>query len=175
MKDPGEDERRTTSLDQSVNEEDYQSLIGYGSKFWSGLTSESISFLGDVEKREAMDILETMSKDRILTHNQIISGKVILAKFEESGLTIDEIKEKSSLINDKTQNKSFTVYQRIAKLTDSDWKAISILANRVFDEKQAKVISKIANMRDRKKAKPNELSLVNEALDTINKRFNKEF
>ena len=175
MKDKDEDDRRNASLDQSVNEEDYQALIGYGSKFWSGLTSESITFLGDLEKREALDILETMSKDRILSHNQIISAKVIIAKYEESGLTIDEIKEKSSLINDKTQNKSFTIYQRIARLTDSDWKAISILANRVFDEKQAKVVTKIANMRDRKKAKPNELSLVNDALDNINRRFNKEF
>ena len=175
LKAQGEDEQRRSTVESSVNEESYQRIIGYGSKFWSGLTSESIDFLDQTEKSQALEILEAMSKDRILTEGQISFANAILAKFEESGLSVDSVKEKSSLINDKTQNKSFTVYQRIVKLSDSDWKAISILASRVCEPNQARAISRLANMRDRKKAKPNELALVNEALDIINKRFNKEF
>ncbi len=173
LKVPGEDEQRSSAIKSSFNKESHQRIIGYGSKFWSGLAY--VDFLDQTEKDVAHEILEAVSKDKILSEGQLSFANAILTKFNESGLSIESVKEKSSLINDKTQNRAFSVYQRIIKLDDSDWKAVSILASRVCEPNQARAISRLANMKDRKKAKLNELLQVNDALDIINKRFNKDF
>ena len=170
-----EDAERAAAAFTEVNEEEQTKIVKYGSKFWSGLASPSIDLLDNEEKQLALDIAERITKEQILSEKQILAAQSILDKFEESSLEIDDVKEMSSLMTDKTENAALPAYQRIAKLSESDWGAIVLFAGRVCDQKSAKCISKVAKMADKRKAKAGDLRTVCEILDIINEKYQKEF
>ena len=175
FKSANEDAERKNSLVASVDEENYRMIISYGSKFWNGLTSDKVDFLDAHEKNDAMDIAERITREQILTEKQIPAAEAILEKFNATQFSIDDIKGLSSLIADKTDNGLFSVYQRIMRLSDSDWSSVAIMAGRICDSKHAKSVSRVSKMADKKKAKASDLAMINEVLDQINAKFGKAF
>ena len=174
-KSTNEDAERKNSLVASVDEENYRRIISYGSKFWSGLASDKVDFLDTHEKNDAMDIAERITREQILTEKQIPAAEAIIEKFNATQYSIDDIKGLSSLIADKTDNGLFSVYQRIMKLSDSDWSSVAIMAGRICDSKHAKSVTRVSKMADKKKAKASDLAMINEVLDQINAKFGKDF
>ena len=122
-----------------------------------------------------MDIAERITREQILTEKQIPAAEAIIEKFHATQYSIDDIKGLSSLIADKTDNGLFSVYQRIMKLSDSDWSSVAIMAGRICDSKHAKSVTRVSKMADKKKAKASDLAMINEVLDQINAKFGKDF
>ena len=170
-----EDTDRAAALVSGVNEEEHKKIVQFGSKFWSGLASPDIDFLSEQEKQVSIGITESIAREQILSEKQIYSALEIIDKFEQTSLTPDDIRAKSSLMTDKTENDAFSAYQRIVKLTDSDWNSIVVYADRVCDKKTSKCIAKVSKMADKRKAKASDLKVVNDILDEINKRYHKEY
>lgn len=175
FKEAEENEARLAEMVSSIDEEAHNRIVQYGSKFWSGLYHSDLSFLEQPEKLEAVEIAECIAKEQILTDKQISSAKSILAKFEASSVSVDEIKAKSSLVVDKTENAAITAYQRVAKLTDKDWANIVVFAKRICDDKTAKCINKVSKMADKRKAKATDLKAISDILDQINSKYHKDF
>ena len=113
--------------------------------------------------------------ERLLSNRLIETGKIIIDHFLSSGISIDEIKEKSALLTDKKENKTFDIHAKILRLTSNDWAALKVLVGRTCDERHAKALIKVANMADKASAKTALLILVDEAIDAIEKKFNRKF
>ena len=172
---PNEDNQRVDANSIHISKEDHDYISGFGSKFWSGLSSGAFDFVSTREREIATDITSCLMNERLLSNRLIETGKIIIDHFLSSGISIDEIKEKSALLTDKKENKTFDIHAKILRLTSNDWAALKVLVGRTCDERHAKALIKVANMADKASAKTALLILVDEAIDAIEKKFNRKF
>ena len=66
---------------------------------------------------------------------------------------------------------SSELFRRIQKLTDDNWTTVRLLAGRICDESDAKIVKKIAAQKDRSKLTFKQLAVVCRTLDLINEKF----
>jgi len=118
-----------------------------------------------------LQIVQAMTSNKQLSQVLVFEAKQMLKKFAESGMSQDDVIALSSRKTIRKEKDSAAMFKRIQKLTDENWTTVRILAGRICDESDAKIVKKIAAQKDRSKLTFKQLTVVCRTLDLINEKF----
>lgn len=172
MKASNEDAERLESLQCTVSDEDRERVIKPGAKFWAGLMSYHEQFPPKASDKMS-EIFQSLSSNRIPNDQLIERGLHYLSIVEELGLTVDEVKSRSSIKDEALDISIVSKKTRIEKALSTDAAIIEGLAERCIDKSKCKILWSFINTK--KKHSINDYNIVCEILDTINRRFNRNY
>lgn len=158
-------------IGRNISEVERKEVERFGIQFWDGLSRLGTDLFTELEYQLMQQIVQSFTTGKQLTLVQIFEGKQLLKKYEESGISKETIIEKSQIKSSRKDKDSVAMFKRIQKLTDENWTTVRILAGRVCEENDAKIVKKIASQKDRSKLTFKQLSVVCRALDQINEKF----
>lgn len=158
-------------MGRNITETERKDVERFGTQFWDGLSRLGTDLFTELEYQLMQQIAQSFTTGKQLTLVQIYEGKQLIKKFESSGISKDDVLEKSVIKSSRKEKDSVAMFKRIQKLTDDNWTTVRLLAGRICDESDAKIIKKIAAQKDRSKLTFKQLAVVCRTLDLINEKF----
>jgi hypothetical protein len=156
---------------KGITEKERKEVEKPGAQFWDGLSRLSTDLYTELEYKTMTQIVQALTSNKQLTPVLIFEGRQMLRKFETSDLNKDDIIAKSTIKPVLKEKDSSELFRRIQKLTDDNWTTVRLLAGRICDESDAKIVKKIAAQKDRSKLTFKQLAVVCRTLDLINEKF----
>lgn len=156
---------------KGLTEKERKEVEKPGAQFWDGLSRLNTDLYSELEYKTMVQIVQTLTSSKQLSSVQIFEGQQLLKKFNESGLSKEDILAKSTIKSSRKEKDSKELFKRIQKLTDDNWTTVKLLAGRICDANDAKIVRKIAAQKDRSKLTFKQLSVVCRTLDLINEKF----
>ena len=117
------------------------------------------------------EIRQALLGSKMLTSVLVFEARQILKKFNELGVSKEEIANRSNIKATRKDKDSTAMFKRIQDLTEEDWTKIRAVVSRVCEEADAKIVKKLALQKDRSKLTFKQLTVVFRALDSINEKF----
>lgn len=170
FKSKNEDEIRTSVSDEKT-EEERKEIEKYGVAFWDGLSKLGNDIYNDSEKKTIKQVVSSMTNNKQMSQVLVFEAKQLLIKFDESGLTEDEVISKSNKRNIRKEKDSAELYKRIQNLTEDNWLQIRLLVARACNEEDTKIVRKVVAQKDRSKLTYKQLTVVSKAIDLIKDKF----
>ena len=156
---------------REITDKERKEVEKYGVAFWDGLSKLSGNLYSEIESKTMLQIVQAMTSNKQLSQVLVFEAKQMLKKFAESGMSQDYVIALSSRKTIRKEKDSAAMFKRIQKLTDENWTTVRILAGRICDESDAKIVKKIAAQKDRSKLTFKQLTVVCRTLDLINEKF----
>lgn len=156
---------------REITDKERKEVEKYGVAFWDGLSKLSGNLYSEIESKTMLQIVQAMTSNKQLSQVLVFEAKQMLKKFAESGMSQDDVIALSSRKTIRKEKDSAAMFKRIQKLTDENWTTVRILAGRICDESDAKIVKKIAAQKDRSKLTFKQLTVVCRTLDLINEKF----
>ncbi len=158
-------------MGRNITENERKDVERLGVQFWDGLSRLDTELFTELEYQLMQQIVQSFTTGKQLTPVQIYEGKQLIKKFEESGISKEDIMNKSTIKSSRKEKDSVAMFKRIQKLTDENWTTIRLCVGRICDESDAKIVKKIAAQKDRSKLTFKQLTVVCRTLDLINEKF----
>ena len=158
-------------MGRNITEAERKDVERLGAQFWDGLSRLGIDLFTELEYQLMQQMVQSFTTGKQLTPVQIYEGKQLIKKFENSNISKDDVLEKSVVKSSRKEKDSVAMFKRIQKLTDDNWTTVRLLAGRICDESDAKIVKKIAAQKDRSKLTYKQLAVVCRTLDLINEKF----
>lgn len=158
-------------MGRNITENERKDVERLGVQFWDGLSRLDTELFTELEYQLMQQIVQSFTTGKQLTSVQIYEGKQLIKKFEESGISKEDIMNKSTIKSSRKEKDSVAMFKRIQKLTDENWTTIRLCVGRICDESDAKIVKKIAAQKDRSKLTFKQLTVVCRTLDLINEKF----
>jgi hypothetical protein len=158
-------------MGRNITETERKDVERLGVQFWDGLSRLGTDLFTELEYQLMQQIAQSFTTGKQLTLVQIYEGKQLIKKFENSNISKDDVLEKSVIKSSRKEKDSLAMFKRIQKLTDDNWTTVRLLAGRICDESDAKIVKKIAAQKDRSKLTFKQLAVVCRTLDLINEKF----
>ena len=156
---------------REITDKERKEVEKYGVAFWDGLSKLSGNLYSEIESKTMLQIVQAMTSNKQLSQVLVFEAKQMLKKFAESGMSQDDVIALSSRKTIRKEKDSAAMFKRIQKLTDENWTTVRILAGRICDESDAKIVKKITAQKDRSKLTFKQLTVVCRTLDLINEKF----
>lgn len=157
---------------KSITEKERKEIERLGASFWDGLSRIGMEGLfTEMECKTMNEIVRQMTSGKQLTPVLVFEGHQMLKKYNDSGLSKDDVVSKSKLRANRKEKDSTALFARIQKISENDWTTIRLVAGRACDEADAKIVKKVAAQKDRTKLTFKQLTVVCRALDQINEKF----
>ena len=171
LKRPDEEKARKLAS-KSDNENERKEVESYGAAFWDGLYGfTEYDIFTDNERKIMSEIRQALLGSKMLTSVLVFEARQILKKFNELGVSKEEIANRSNIKATRKDKDSTAMFKRIQDLTEEDWTKIRAVVSRVCEEADAKIVKKLALQKDRSKLTFKQLTVVCRALDSINEKF----
>ena len=171
LKRPDEEKARKLAS-KSDNENERKEVESYGASFWDGLYGfTEYDIFTDNERKIMSEIRQALLGSKMLTSVLVFEARQILKKFNELGVSKEEIANRSNIKATRKDKDSTAMFKRIQDLTEEDWTKIRAVVSRVCEEADAKIVKKLALQKDRSKLTFKQLTVVCRALDSINEKF----
>lgn len=171
LKRPDEEKARKLAS-KSDNENERKEVESYGAAFWDGLYGfTEYDIFTDNERKIMSEIRQALLDSKMLTSVLVFEARQILKKFNELGVSKEEIANRSNIKATRKDKDSTAMFKRIQDLTEEDWTKIRAVVSRVCEEADAKIVKKLALQKDRSKLTFKQLTVVCRALDSINEKF----
>lgn len=158
-------------MGRNITENERKDVERLGVQFWDGLSRLDTELFTELEYQLMQQIVQSFTTGKQLTPVQIYEGKQLIKKFEDSGISKEDIMNKSTIKSSRKEKDSVAMFKRIQKLTDENWTTIRLCVGRICDESDAKIVKKIAAQKDRSKLTFKQLTVVCRTLDLINEKF----
>lgn len=158
-------------MGRNITENERKDVERLGVQFWDGLSRLNTELFTELEYQLMRQIVQSFTTGKQLTPVQIYEGKQLIKKFEDSGISKEDIMNKSTIKSSRKEKDSVAMFKRIQKLTDENWTTIRLCVGRICDESDAKIVKKIAVQKDRSKLTFKQLTVVCRTLDLINEKF----
>lgn len=158
-------------MGRNITENERKDVERLGVQFWDGLSRLDTELFTELEYQLMQQIVQSFITGKQLTPVQIYEGKQLIKKFEDSGISKEDIMNKSTIKTSRKEKDSVAMFKRIQKLTDENWTTIRLCVGRICDESDAKIVKKIAAQKDRSKLTFKQLTVVCRTLDLINEKF----
>lgn len=158
-------------MGRNITENERKDVERLGVQFWDGLSRLDTELFTELEYQLMQQIVQSFTTGKQLTPVQIYEGKQLIKKFEDSGISKEDIMNKSTIKSSRKEKDSVAMFKRIQKLTDENWTTIRLCVGRICDESDAKIVKKIAVQKDRSKLTFKQLTVVCRTLDLINEKF----
>ena len=158
-------------MGRNITENERKDVERLGVQFWDGLSRLDTELFTELEYQLMQQIVQSFTTGKQLTPVQIYEGKQLIKKFEDSGISKEDIMNKSTIKSSRKEKDSVAMFKRIQKLTDENWTTIRLCVGRICDECDAKIVKKIAVQKDRSKLTFKQLTVVCRTLDLINEKF----
>ena len=158
-------------MGRNITENERKDVERLGVQFWDGLSRLDTELFTELEYQLMQQIVQSFTTGKQLTPVQIYEGKQLIKKFEDSGISKEDIMNKSTIKSSRKEKDSVAMFKRIQKLTDENWTTIRLCVGRICDESDAKIMKKIAAQKDRSKLTFKQLTVVCRTLDLINEKF----
>lgn len=171
LKRPDEEKARKLAS-KSDNENERKEVESYGAAFWDGLYGfTEYDIFTDNERKIMSEIRQALLGSKMLTSVLVFEARQILKKFNELGVSKEEIANRSNIKATRKDKDSTAMFKCIQDLTEEDWTKIRAVVSRVCEEADAKIVKKLALQKDRSKLTFKQLTVVCRALDSINEKF----
>ncbi len=158
-------------MGRNITESERKDVERLGVQFWDGLSRLDTELFTEIEYQLMQQLVQSFSTGKQLTPVQIYEGKQLIKKYESSGISKEDIINKSTIKSSRKDKDSVAMFKRIQKLTEENWTTVRLCVGRICDANDAKIVRKIAAQKDRSKLTFKQLSVVCRTLDLINEKF----